>query len=117
MNGVIFCDTPWTLSKQHTKGELQQSINQLWPNASTHYSRLHAIGIDAYNILPYLAWLKETQYERYTGVTGNLYLDQYNKIHRTLKWARFVNGRPSIIQQQLMPASLTDPGPSLEMIP
>lgn len=117
MNGVIFCDTPWTLSKQHTKGELQQSINQLWPNASTHYSRLYAIGIDAYNILPYLAWLKETQYERYTGVTGNLYLGQYNKIHRTLKWARFVNGRPSVIQQQLMPASLTGPGPSLEMIP
>ncbi|MCK5092980.1 MAG: penicillin-binding protein activator, partial [Gammaproteobacteria bacterium] len=116
MNGVIFCDTPWTLSKQHTKGELQQSINQLWPNASTHYSRLHAIGIDAYNILPYLAWLKETQYERYTGVTGNLYLDQYNKIHRTLKWARFVNGRPSVIQHQLIPASLTDPGPSLKMI-
>lgn len=117
MNGVIFCDTPWTLSKQHTKGDLQQSINKLWPDVLENYSRLYAIGIDAYNILPYLAWLKETQYERYTGVTGNLYLGQYNKIHRTLKWARFVSGRPSLIQHQLIPANLTDSGLSLEMVP
>lgn len=116
MNGVIFCDTPWTLSKQHTKSGLQQSIRQLWPNALTHYSRLYAMGIDAYNILPYLEWLKEVEYERYDGVTGSLSLDQYNRIHRILKWARFINGRPSIIQQQLIPASMAT-GQPLEMIP
>jgi uncharacterized protein (TIGR00252 family) len=106
MDGVTFCDTPWTLAGADAE-PLRQTIAQAWPQSMENYARLLALGVDAYNILPYLEWLKHEPYERFAGETGSLYIDANNRIHRSLQWARFVGGNATIIREQIVPATAT----------
>lgn len=87
-----FCDMPWILNPQ---GELKQVHNRYWPQQN--YTRFFAMGVDAYNLIPYLTRLQEKPYERFSGQTGNLYLDSFNRIHRELLWAQFDKGVPRLI--------------------
>lgn len=115
MDGVIFCDTPWTLlgPRHHP---LHEELTGLWPDRMERYSRLYALGIDAYQLIPHLEWLRNEPYERLAGETGDLYIDSNNLVHRSLRWARFVNGTAKLIQQNLIPAQLNPGGPALQSI-
>lgn len=94
MDDIIFEDIPWVLYTPNNTPPLQKTINQLWPEESDQYTRLFAMGIDAYNLIPHLNHLKSYSYERYNGETGILSLDAYHRIFRQLSWARFRNGIP-----------------------
>ena len=82
------------LERVHLSAFGQKNIDQLWPEESDQYTRLFAMGIDAYNLIPHLNHLKSYSYERYNGETGILSLDEYHRIFRQLSWARFRNGIP-----------------------
>ncbi len=97
MNGVSFGDMPWVISGVSQKGALKRNINKLWPNASERYTRLYALGIDAYNIIPSLTKLVTYRSEYFQGETGNLYLDDNNRIHRRLLWLEFIKGIPAVL--------------------
>lgn len=97
MDGVVFCDMPWELNPDDRARRLYQQLQAQWPQAMQRFPRLFALGIDAYGVLPYLGWLREQPYERYSGVTGNLYVDERRQVHRNLQWARFANGRVTVI--------------------
>ncbi len=99
MNGVIICDSPWTLSAAHKPGSLHQLLSRYWPDALRNHLRLYAFGIDAYNIVPYLEWLREQPYERFPGETGSLYVDNQGRVLRRLQWARFSGGIAQLIKQ------------------
>ncbi|TNF34465.1 MAG: hypothetical protein EP315_07155, partial [Gammaproteobacteria bacterium] len=73
-----------------------------WPEQE-NYTRLFALGTDAYNMLPFMTRLREKSYERFSGQTGNLYLDPFNRVHRELLWAQFDNGRPQLIDLNKLP--------------
>ena len=94
LNGVIFSDIPWLLDNLEQPSERYQAIQAAVPAYAARQPRLLALGIDAYRIVPYLRRLKERDYERYEGLTGNLYIDAQGRMHRELKWAQFTNGRP-----------------------
>ena len=94
MDDIIFEDIPWVLYTPNNTPPLQKNIDQLWPEESDQYTRLFAMGIDAYNLIPHLNHLKSYSYERYNGETGILSLDEYHRIFRQLSWARFRNGIP-----------------------
>jgi len=97
MNGVFFGDMPWVISSVSKKGRTKKKINKLWPNASERYTRLYALGIDAYNMIPSLNKLITYRSEYFRGETGNLYLDDNNRIHRRLLWLGFTKGIPTVL--------------------
>ena len=61
---------------------------------SDQYTRFYALGVDAYNLIPHLQYMRDFAYERYSGVTGILQLDGKRRIFRQLPWARFRHGLP-----------------------
>jgi outer membrane PBP1 activator LpoA protein len=99
MNGLQFCDMPWLLEDDDSWLHLKQSIDGRWPAESARYGRLHALGIDAWRITPYLNQLGGGMFGNYYGVTGTLHIDEGQHIHRTLQWAQFRQGRPVILAE------------------
>ncbi|NOX43375.1 MAG: ABC transporter substrate-binding protein [Gammaproteobacteria bacterium] len=97
MNGVFFGDMPWVVPEISQQNTLKKEINKLWPGASESYSRLYALGIDAYNMIPSLNRLIAFRSEYFRGETGNLYLDDNNRIHRRLLWLGFEKGVPTVL--------------------
>ena len=96
MDDVIFADMPWTLN---TDNPLKAEIEQLWPNETKRYSRLYAMGVDAYQLIGQLNFLRRNRAEFYQGETGDLYLDTANRIQRRLVWAKFQNGIPQRLSE------------------
>ena len=98
LNGIIFCDMPWTLEHNSNWEHLQQAINEYWPDNASRYKRLYALGIDAYRIIPYLSPLGSNMFGAYPGVSGNLSLDSQGKISRALRCAKFHRGLPVLLE-------------------
>jgi len=94
MDGVLFSDMPWTLDADSPGQPLKTDIEAIWPNASKRYSRLFALGVDAYRVIGELNGLRRNRAEFYSGETGDLYLDVSNRLQRRLMWARFERGIP-----------------------
>jgi outer membrane PBP1 activator LpoA protein len=90
LNGVIFCDLPWTLTSDNT---LKKNFNSTWKDQRA-YTRLFALGIDAFNIIQNLKYLQSHDYARFSGETGNISMDENLRLHRELLWAQFKNGVP-----------------------
>ncbi len=109
MNGIIFCDMPWTLESRENWSHLQGSVAEFWPDSSSRYARLVALGIDAYRIIPYLGELGNNMPGAYHGVTGNLSLGEHGRLNRTLRCARFQDGIP-VLLEQTAGSSTTDNG-------
>jgi outer membrane PBP1 activator LpoA protein len=93
---MIFVDAPWLVgAASGVPKELTHSaINQHWQQLMKGHSRLIALGIDAYRLVPYLQVMKQNPDERLDGLTGELHLGDNQTINRGLVSARFVNGKP-----------------------
>lgn len=114
MNGITFGDMPWTLNGRHTS-PLHSAISELWPARSEKYARLYAFGLDAYRVIPHLQRLQQYPFERFSGQTGSLRMDEQQRLRRQLMWAKFENGKPQLIEQsatrlQQRPTSPALPG-------
>jgi hypothetical protein len=48
--------------------------------------------MDAWNLAPYLAWLRDHPGSYLPGATGQLTADQFGRVRRVLVWARFTDG-------------------------
>ncbi len=99
LDGVIFCDLPWTLT---TDNALKQVFNTTWKDHRA-YTRLFALGIDAYNIVHNLQFLQTHDYARFSGQTGSISIDENQRLHRELLWARFKNGKPVYLDLTIPP--------------
>jgi outer membrane PBP1 activator LpoA protein len=97
MDGVQFSDMPWTLKQATPDNHLKADISNNWPEMEKRYSRLYAMGIDAYNIIGQLNSLRRNRSSYYQGETGDLSLDNNNRLQRRLVWARFERGIPKIL--------------------
>ena len=103
LNGVIFCDIPWVLDNLDKPSQRYTDLQSILPAAAAAQPRLVALGVDAYHVVPYLKRLLERDYERYEGLTGNLYVDETRRVHRELKWAQFLRGRPRALATSDVP--------------
>ena len=90
LNGLIFCDLPWIL--QNTS-PLESVFKENWPK-QIGYTRLFALGVDAYHLVHNLNYLENKNYGFYAGQTGKIQLDDFNRITRQLLWAKFKKGKP-----------------------
>ena len=107
LDGVIFCDLPWTLT---TDNEFKRDFNTTWKDQRT-YTRLFALGIDAYNIVQNLQYLQAHEYARFSGETGSISIDENQRLHRELLWAKFKNGEPVYLDLTAPPADVASDEP------
>jgi hypothetical protein len=99
MDGVQFSDMPWTLKQATPENHLKADITNNWPEMEKRYSRLYALGIDAYYIIGQLNSLRRNRASYYQGETGDLSLDNNNRLQRRLVWAKFEKGIPQILSE------------------
>jgi outer membrane PBP1 activator LpoA protein len=97
LNGLRFGDIPWMLE---APSSLQRSIASQHSDARTRYGRLYAMGIDAFNIYPYLQQLSMTSGAQFQGETGKLSISADNRVQRHMTWAIFSAGVPKLLEQQ-----------------
>lgn len=96
LNGIRFCDLPWVLEPPTAVHQaLLAGQGQLEPR----FSRLYALGIDAYNVHAYLTQLGQNPQSFVDGETGRLMLNGQRRITRELPWAEFRNGVPALLTE------------------
>ena len=103
LNGLTFCDLPWTLIGDD---KLRKTFNKNWPE-STNYTRLFALGVDSYHLLYNLSLLSKYEYARFSGKTGNIFMDASNRLHRELLWAKFRRGTARYFDTTITPNPLS----------
>jgi len=102
LNDLTFCDLPWTLVGED---KLNQTFNEYW-SEQQNYTRLFALGIDSYHLLYNLKLLSKYDYARFAGQTGNIYIDDNNRLHRELLWAKFRKGIAGYFNTTIAPTIL-----------
>jgi hypothetical protein len=85
---------PWVLDPATKGGALRHDVELLWPDSANAFVRLYAFGVDAYYLVKQVGKLRAQHYAEFAGVTGNLSLDERNRINRRLMWAKFNKGIP-----------------------
>lgn len=104
LDGLIFCDMPWVI---HHSSPLYKTFTTNWPQQE-NYTRLFALGIDAYHLIYNIDYLKDRGYAFYSGQTGNLQLNKLNRVTRKLQWAKFVKGVPVLFQPEALSSENTN---------
>lgn len=89
LNGVLFTDVPWLLLNDNP---VQQAIIAQWPQAKTSFARLYALGADTWSLIPRLSELKVLPNSRIEGLSGELFIDNQQRVVRKLPWATFDKG-------------------------
>lgn len=87
LDGIAFCDATSLVAADGTAPGRD-------PTMSGANARLAALGADAYNLLPYLASLRERQLTRFSGSSGILNVNAAGIVQRTLTCARIRGGVP-----------------------
>ena len=85
---VIFTELPWLIEQP----EIQQKFSQKWPDRD-RYTRLFAIGVDAYRLFPRLQQLQAFNNSRVHGVTGLLQMNSQGRIFTHSSWGQFRAGK------------------------
>ena len=75
-----------------------KQVSRLWPDSSQRFSRLFALGIDAYRMIPSLRRLMINPEETSLHNTGQLSVDKNGRVHRSLLMAIYENGRARLLQ-------------------
>ncbi|WP_419811523.1 penicillin-binding protein activator [Bacterioplanoides sp.] len=91
LNGIRFCDAPWLLEKS----DLHQTVESTLENGQGGYTRLYAMGVDAFRLLPRLKQLQAFPNSQVFGSTGALSMDNSRRIHRQTQCTRFRSGKPA----------------------
>lgn len=106
LDGVEFCDAPWLFDLVPGLSSRERIARDLPAAASA--GRLFAFGMDAYRLLPYLDWLGANPEAYLPGASGQLSIDGFGRVRRTLAWLRFAEGVPRSADGALV----SDPGAS-----
>ena len=99
MNEVMFADLPWILLPRAGASSLRALVNEHFQAASA-YRRLHALGVDAFHLIPHLPRLAVDGAASFAGATGLLSMAGDGMINRQLLWSRIVNGKPELLRTE-----------------
>ena len=94
LTGVRFVDTPWNLAPPSTN---KISLSQQRKDVDSRFGRLYALGLDAFQLHPYLLQLAALPQSSIEGETGRLSVVNSSRVERTLNWAIFDQGIPRIL--------------------
>ena len=109
LNEILFVDIPWMLENRDNADHKQ--ISNYWPYESQRFSRLIALGIDAYRMIPSLRRLMINPEESAQHYTGQLSVDSNGHVKRSLLLATYHNGRTRLLKtpKTSIPPSATLP--------
>ena len=93
LNGIVYTETPWLLQKSQLRQEVESNI----PRSKGGYSRLYAMGIDAFRLYPRLTLLSAFPDSQVPGVTGDLIMNSQGQVQRRMMFGKFRGGRPQLI--------------------
>ncbi len=100
LNGIVFTETPWLLGLERTipaasgvptPEELEGTARQI--------PRLFAFGFDSYTVAPKVRELASSPLLKVKGLSGDIYADDTNHLHRIMSWAKFKRGKPEALPQ------------------
>lgn len=95
MSGMMLPDMPWLIGEVNDSGSSRDQVAAALPKVASRYSRLYAMGLDAYSLVPELRRLQSNSGETLSGHTGLLYMDNEQQLHRQLTWLKL--GRSNAI--------------------
>lgn len=96
LDGLIFCDMPWVFGQgAKIQADYVQGYGS-WPETWNSYTRLYALGFDAYQLTKEKNSLVNSSL-KFSGKTGELQMDRNHKIYRELKCAKMQNGTPQTL--------------------
>ncbi len=96
LNEILFVDIPWMLDNRDNVDHKQ--VSNYWPYESQRFSRLFALGIDAYRMIPSLRRLMINPEESVQHYTGELSVDKTGRVKRSLLLATYQNGRTRLLK-------------------
>ncbi|QAU24106.1 penicillin-binding protein activator [Dyella sp. M7H15-1] len=91
LEDVEFCDAPWLFDAQTGLPNYQDVASQL-PAARGATAPLFAFGMDAWNLVPYIDWMRNHPGSYLSGATGQLAADTFGHVNRVLTWLKFQDG-------------------------
>lgn len=97
LNGLVLCDSPLLLADSGPAAAARKSMYQNFPNASRRYPRLFGLGVDSFNVIPYLKRLAAQSWARYDGLSGALHINDGHRLEAQMLWARFSHGLPQLL--------------------
>jgi outer membrane PBP1 activator LpoA protein len=96
LSGLYFVDIPWLVAPNPADSLSRDRLRQSIPGMQDSYTRLYAMGIDAYRLVPRLSWMSSRRGAVVEGKTGLLKLDSQGKIVRGLTLARMGPSGPTL---------------------
>ena len=94
IDGLLFPDMPWMISSDPVTAQIRDAVRRAWPDRTTRRNRLYAFGFDAFRLVPVLRGKAAGGESTIAGITGQLHVDDHNRIRRELEWAQIKNGVP-----------------------
>lgn len=88
LNGVIIPGTRWAADQANA----EQPFDMESLRGGT-FGALHALGRDAWNLLPWLEWMRQDPQFIYPGATGDLYALANGQVQREPFWLQFRSGK------------------------
>ena len=98
LEGARFIDMPWLLDGRRQTSAIQTALNRNWAQDKSAYRRLYALGIDAYHLSARPGRLAAGDNTVFSGATGDLTVTPANAIRRKLRQARFIEGKPVMLE-------------------
>ena len=95
LDGIYWSDIPWLSSNGSTRQRLQREPRY---EALRPYERLVALGVDAFNMFPYLTQMRANPNLTISASTGELRLAEQQQVRRQPKLMRFVDGDLTIVE-------------------
>lgn len=92
LNGMIIPGTRWALSGTSANPGESDGL-QLESLREGRFGSLHALGRDAWNLLPWLRWMERDPEFVFPGATGDLTATESGQIKRDPYWLQFQRGR------------------------
>jgi outer membrane PBP1 activator LpoA protein len=110
--GLQFVDIPWLLATDPSDALSREQLQINLAGFDGRFTRLYAMGIDAYNLAPRLDWMAGHPRSYLDGRTGRLTLDTRRQVRRELMVARMDAAGPvrlTGIGAGLRPAEMLQP--------
>jgi len=98
LDEIQFVDIPWLLNREGNADF--ENIKKLWPVSGDRFSRLYALGIDAYRLIPSLRRLMVHPDETSDHHTGQLSVDKNGRVHRHLLMATYEKGLARLLDPE-----------------
>jgi len=92
LNGLFINDIPWMFSDTASTDPVFISLQSNAPKSFDRTVRLHALGADAYQLIPQLNSLSRSTDLSFSGATGILSITSSGQVHRETRWGEFRKG-------------------------